>query len=122
MKLPSKEQAQELLEEHVNDDYQKHHAKMVALALEAYAEKYSEDRELWFITGLLHDLDYFKHPHKHPAESLKWFKQWEYPEELIHAVEAHAIGYNGFATEPKSKLAAALIACDEMSGLLHAYS
>lgn len=120
MALPSRVEALELLKEKVKDDYQRHHSEMVAKAMEAYAEKFGEDKELWYITGLLHDLDYYEFPDEHPAKSLEWFRELDYPEELIHAVEAHAFMRTG--TEPETKLAAALIACDEMSGLLYAYS
>ncbi|MEI8062288.1 MAG: HD domain-containing protein [bacterium] len=121
MNIPTKEEAQMLLEKHVKDEYQKYHAKMVAVAMEGYAELFNEDKNLWYTTGLLHDLDFEEHPHTHPAESLKWFKEWNYPEELIHAVEAHAYSYNGFTTMPSTKLASALMACDELCGIFYAY-
>ncbi|MEK7479134.1 MAG: HD domain-containing protein [Patescibacteria group bacterium] len=94
---------------------------MVAVAMEGYARLYGEDADLWYLTGLLHDLDFGKHPETHPAESLRWFREWGYPEKLIHAVEAHAYGYNGFSTLPDTKLAAALMACDEIAGIFYAY-
>ena len=119
--LPTKEEARELLEKHVKDEYQRHHAEMVGKAMEGYAEMFGGDPHLWYLTGLLHDIDYEMHPDLHPGESLKWFKEWEYPEELIHAVEAHAFGYNGFTTMPATKMAAALMACDEISGIFYAY-
>jgi predicted hydrolase (HD superfamily) len=80
-----------------------------------------EDPHLWYVTGLLHDLDFEAHPETHPAPSLQWFKDWGYPDTLIHAVEAHAYGYHGFKTLPQTKLAAALLACDEISGIFYAY-
>lgn len=40
---------------------------------------------------------------------------------MIHAVEAHAHGYHGFTTLPQTKLAAALVACDELTGIFYAY-
>lgn len=123
MSLPIREEAQQLLEQHVKDEYQLLHSKMVALAMEAYAGIYNEDKAKWYITGLLHDLDYFEYPSEHPKKELDWFRDWEYPEDVIHAVRAHAMDYNGLEKiEPDNKLAAALIACDELSGLLHAYS
>jgi len=94
---------------------------MVATAMEGYAKVFNADSDLWYITGLLHDLDFEEHPDTHPAQSLKWFKEWGYGEELIHAVEAHAYGYNGFSTLPQTKLASALMACDEISGIFYAY-
>src|SRR3989338_3417917 len=121
MTLPTKEEAQKLLEAHVQDEYQRYHAKMVGTAMEGYARKFNEDPLLWYLAGLLHDIDFEEHPDKHPGESLKWFKEWGYPEELIHAVEAHAYGYNGFTTMPQTKLAACLMACDELCGIFYAY-
>jgi len=121
MPLPSRDEAQRLLESFVQDPYQLYHARMVGTAMEGYGEKFGEDADLWYLTGLLHDIDFEKHPAEHPGESLKWFKDWQYPEELIHAVEAHAYGYNNFSTEPQTRLAAALLACDELCGLFYAY-
>ena len=121
MNLPTIDDAKALLEKHVKNDYQRFHALMVATAMEGYAELYGEDKLLWYLTGYLHDLDYDEYPETHPAKSLEWFKEWGYPEDFIHAVEAHALGYNGFTTEPNSRLAAALIACDEISGIFYAY-
>lgn len=121
MPLPTREEGQSLLESHVQDDYQRHHALMTASAMAGYAKKLNEDEELWYLTGLLHDIDFEEFPAEHPGKSLIWFKEWDYPEELIHAIEAHAYGYNGFTTLPQTKLAAALMACDEMSGIFYAY-
>lgn len=121
MGLPTRAAAATLLEKHVKNDYQRYHALMVGTAMEGYAQKYGEDEDLWFLTGYLHDLDYDEYPELHPAESLKWFAEWGYPESLIHAVEAHAYGYNGFETMPQTPLASALIACDEISGIFYAY-
>lgn len=121
MSLPTREEAQTLLEQHVTDDYQRYHALMVATAMVGYAKLWDEHEDLWYITGLLHDIDFEKHPDTHPKESLCWFDEWNYPEELIHAVEAHANGYNGFTTEAETQLAACLVACDEISGIFYAY-
>ncbi len=121
MNLPDRPSAHRILQEYVHDDYQRHHALMVATALEGYANAYREDADLWYITGLLHDLDFERHPATHPYESLGWFRTWDYPDDLVHAVEAHAYGYNGYATLPRTKLAAALIACDEICGIFYAY-
>lgn len=121
MVLPTRDEAKTLLEQHVKDEYQRHHAQMVGEAMTGYGKFYGEDEHLWFLTGYFHDIDFEEHPDKHPGESLKWFKEWGYPEELVHAVEAHAYGYNGFTTLPQTKLAAALMACDELAGIFYAY-
>jgi len=121
MPLPSRDAATELLHQHVSDPYQRTHALMVATALEGYAVHLNEPVNLWFITGLLHDLDFERHPDAHPGPSLQWFRDRDYPPELLHAVEAHAYGYNQFKTLPQTKLAAALLATDELCGLFYAY-
>lgn len=121
MNLPIREEAHNILEKHVKDEYQRYHALMVATAMEGYAKLFNEGEDLWYVTGLLHDLDFEEYPDVHPAQSLSWFKGWNYPEELIHAVEAHAYGYNNFDVLPQTKLAAALTACDEISGIFYAY-
>lgn len=121
MSLPDRAAATALLHQHVQDPYQRTHAAMVATALEGYAAHLNEPVNLWFVTGLLHDLDFEEHPAAHPGPSLQWFKDWSYPPDLIHAVEAHAYGYNDFKTLPQTKLAAALLATDELCGLFYAY-
>ena len=121
MTLPTRHDAHALLKEYVSDTYQQFHAQMVASAMHGYADLYDKDTELWYITGLLHDLDYEHYPNEHPAHELMWFRQWGYPEEMIHAIEAHAYGHNGFTTLPQSTLAAALLASDEITGIFYAY-
>ncbi|MCH8519827.1 MAG: HD domain-containing protein [Nanoarchaeota archaeon] len=122
--IKTKEDAQRLLEQYVEDDYQKLHAQMVACALEGYAIKNNKSEDevfLYWLTGYLHDIDFYKFPTSHPKESLQWFKDWGLSDELIHAIEAHALGFNGFTTEPETDLAKLLIACDEICGIFYAY-
>jgi predicted hydrolase (HD superfamily) len=121
MPIPSKSDSQRLLEQYVHDEYQRYHALMVGTAMEGYSHRFQGDPDLWFVTGYLHDIDFDEHPDTHPTESLRWFAQWGYPDELIHAVEAHAYGYHGYTTLPQTKLAAALLATDEISGIFYAY-
>jgi len=121
MILPTKDEARALLSQHVQDTYQRFHAEMVAVAMEGYATKLGENEQLWWLTGYLHDIDYDEFPALHPGPSLEWFKEWDYPKELIQAVEAHANGFNGFTTPPVSLLDKALIACDEICGIFYAY-
>lgn len=94
---------------------------MVATAVAGYARDRGEDETLWWLTGYFHDIDYDQHPSEHPGPSLEWFKEWGYPEALIHAVEAHADGFNGFTTVPATDLAKVLVACDEICGIFYAY-
>jgi len=118
--LISRDEALELLNNHVADEYQLMHSKMVAQVLEKYAEEFGADKELWYLTGLLHDLDYYEYPEQHPEVAIKWFEERNFPKDLIHAVLAHA--HSKTNEEPKTKLASCLLATDELCGFIWAYS
>ncbi len=123
MPLPSREEAYALLTEWVESESLRRHMLAVEAAMRAYARHYGEDEELWGITGLLHDLDYERFSdmedldNGHPRTELRYFRKWGYPAELIHAVEAHAT-FLGVPCE--SLLDKALLACDELTGLIQA--
>lgn len=121
MSLPSRDEAYALLCEWVESESLRRHMLAVEAAMRGYAAYYGEDEELWGITGLLHDLDYERFPdmddteNGHPRTELRLFRERNYPPELIHAVEAHAT-FLGVPCE--SRLDKALLACDELTGLI----
>ena len=86
----------------------------------AYARKYGEDEELWAATGILHDLDYEKHPDLetgHPRIALELFREKDYPPELIDAVAGHA---ELMKVPRETRMAKTLYAVDELSGFVAA--
>jgi putative nucleotidyltransferase with HDIG domain len=98
------------------------HVLGVEAAMVAYAREYGEDEELWAATGILHDLDYEKHPDMdrddgHPRTALKVLREKGYPEELVDAVAGHAEFLNVPRTTP---LAKTLFGVDELSGFVAA--
>ncbi|KUK79773.1 MAG: Lysyl-tRNA synthetase [Microgenomates bacterium 39_7] len=117
--LPSREKSQELLSEYIKNEALQEHCRLVAKVMEAYAAKFGEDSELWYQTGLLHDLDWEMYPDEHPNVAVNDLLS-DYPEELLQAVKAHATFRTGF--HPSSRLDKYLFACDELVGFLHAYS
>ena len=123
MTLPTREEALALLHDWVESESLRRHMYAVEAAMRAYARHYGEDEELWGLTGLLHDLDYERFSdmddveNGHPRTELRLFAEQEYPPALIQAVRAHApfLGY------PRvSQLDKALLACDELTGLIQA--
>ena len=48
MDLPTREESQTLLEKYIENPALRHHCEMVAAAMEAYAQKFNEDAELWY--------------------------------------------------------------------------
>ena len=69
--------------------------------------------------GLLHDMDYERHPtmEEHPFKGVAYLREQGWPEEVLHAILAHA-DYSG--VKPETHLDKALFACDELSGFLTA--
>ena len=125
MPLPSRDTALALLYEWVESESLRRHCLSVEAAMRGYSQYYGEDEDLWGITGLLHDLDYEKHPdmddqeNGHPRTELRLFQELDYPPEMIHAVEGHATFLN---VPRESRLDKALMACDEITGLILACS
>jgi putative nucleotidyltransferase with HDIG domain len=116
----SREEAWNLLTEWVESPSLRRHCMAVETAMRAYADKHGEDVELWGATGLLHDMDYEKHPDMdkpdgHPRTALRVFEERGFPPELIRGVASHA----DFMDVPReSPMEKTLAAVDELSGFL----
>jgi predicted hydrolase (HD superfamily) len=106
------------------------HGMAVSVCTEAYGameaarlglsgEAAHEFVETYACAGLLHDMDYERHPslEDHPFVGVARLRELGWPEVVIHAVLAHA-DYSGVARE--SHLDKALFACDELAGFLTA--
>lgn len=117
MPLPTRDEAYALLCEHTENPNLIKHMLAVEACLRAYAEKKGADQDLWGVTGLLHDFDYEKHPtpEEHPMVGIGILTEKGYPEEVLHAIKAHA-PYLGVPRE--SDLDKTLFACDELSGFI----
>jgi len=121
MPLPTRDEAWTLVQEWISNAGLRKHVLSVEAAMRAYARKYGEDEALWGVTGLVHDMDYERYPdmndevNGHPRTELRLFAEWGWPEELIHAVAAHA---EHLGVEPQTLMARALRACDEITGLI----
>ncbi|PIN92842.1 HAD family hydrolase [Candidatus Pacearchaeota archaeon CG10_big_fil_rev_8_21_14_0_10_31_24] len=115
--MKTRQEAIDLLNEYITSESLKRHCYSVAYSMEEYAEKFKEDKDLWFITGLLHDFDYEKFPTipEHVTEGVKILKEINCPEEIIEAIQGHA-DYTGI---PRNTLMAkTLFAVDELSGFV----
>jgi putative nucleotidyltransferase with HDIG domain len=117
---PSRDEAWELFCEWTESDSLRKHVLGVEAAMRAYAREYGEEEELWAATGILHDLDYERHPDPdtgHPRVALALFEERGYPQELIDAVAGHAT-YLGVPRQ--SRMAKTLYAVDELTGFITA--
>ena len=116
--MPDRNDAVALLEEWVENEGLRRHMYGVEAAVRFYARKMGADEDVWGMAGLLHDLDWEKHPDDHPLKGVERLKEDGYPEEVIHAVLAHRPDFTG--VEPDTDLDRVLFACDELSGMVYA--
>jgi putative nucleotidyltransferase with HDIG domain len=116
--MPDRTDAVALLEEWVENEGLRKHMYAVEAAVRHYARMRGEDEELWGLAGLLHDLDWEKHPENHPLTAVDHLREAGYPEDVLHAILAHRSDFTG--VEPTSELDKVLVACDELSGLVYA--
>jgi putative nucleotidyltransferase with HDIG domain len=113
----NREESWELLCEWTESDSLRKHMLAVEAGMRAYARKFGEDEEKWGITGLLHDMDYEKHPSpdEHPMVGVTELERRGYPEDVLHAIKGHA----DYLDVPRDTLMAkTLYAVDELSGFI----
>jgi putative nucleotidyltransferase with HDIG domain len=116
--MPTREESLRLLEQWVENEGLRNHMKCVEAAVRAYARELGADEEEWGLAGLLHDLDWEKHPDEHPLRAVEELRSRGYPESVLHAILAHRHDFTGVG--PESQLDRVLLACDEITGLVTA--
>ena len=123
-------QALATLQEWTTGESLRKHGIAVSVCVEAYGRMEAERLglrgaeaaefvEMYASAGLLHDMDYEKHPtrEEHPFVGVKYLREQGWPDSVLHAILAHA-DYSGVPRE--SHLDKALFACDELAGFLTA--
>ncbi len=113
----NREAAYDLMREWTEGDSLRKHMLAVEAAMRAYAKKFGEDEEKWAVTGLLHDMDYEKHPtpDEHPMVGVRELERRGYPEDVLHAIKGHA----DYLDVPRDTLMSrTLYAVDELSGFV----
>src|SRR5216683_1579777 len=125
-----RESALALLREWTASESLRKHGMAVSVCTEAYGRLEAERLglsgaeaesfvETYACAGLLHDMDYERHPslEEHPFVGVAHLRELGWPEEMLRAILAHA-DYSGVGRE--SHLDRALFACDELAGFLTA--
>lgn len=107
--------ALELLHEFTDSENLRKHGYAVEACMRQYADKFDEDVERWGIVGLLHDMDYEKHPDKdeHPYVGVDILRERGYPEDVTRAILSHA-DHTGVSRE--TLMEKTLYAVDELAG------
>ena len=115
------ERARALLHEWVESDSLRKHCEAVSASMRHFARIQGADEDLWGAVGLLHDLDYERHPNLelsetgHPFVAVRYLREQGWGEEVARAILSHA-DYSG--VEPASPMEKTLRAVDELSGFV----
>ena len=94
------------------------HMESVAACMRAYARTGAPgDADRWFIAGLLHDMDYERHPtpQEHPSVGVAHLKSIGVDEEICDAIMGHTDHTGATRTTPMAKT---LFAVDELAGFI----
>jgi putative nucleotidyltransferase with HDIG domain len=118
------DRALEILHEWVQSDSLRRHCYAVADSMKYSAQRSDADADLWEAVGLLHDMDYERHPNQeqsptegHPFVGVAWLGEQGWSEEVCRAILSHA-DYAGVTR--KTPLERTLYAVDELSGFVMA--
>jgi putative nucleotidyltransferase with HDIG domain len=113
-----------LLHEWIQSDSLRRHCYAVGDSMRYFAQQRGEDVDLWEAVGLLHDMDYERHPNLersptegHPFVGVAALRQQGWSEEVCRAILSHA-DYSGVTRE--TPLEKTLYAVDELSGFVMA--
>lgn len=115
-------EALSILHEWVQSESLRKHCYAVADSLKHFAQLRGADADLWEAVGLLHDMDYERHPNQersategHPFVGVSWLREHGWSEEICHAILSHA-DYANVTRE--TALEKTLYAVDELSGFV----
>ncbi len=115
--IPTRQEAYELLCKYNTNESLIKHALAVEAVMRYMARKNGEDEEKWGVIGLVHDLDYERHPDEHCRKTPEFLREAGWPEEYIRAVVSHGWGLCS-DVKPVSVLEKTLYAVDELTGLV----
>jgi len=115
----TRDEAFQLMTEWTESESLRNHMLAVEAAMLFYADKFGEDREKWAVVGLLHDMDYEKHPtpEEHPFVAVAHLEKIGVSSEITRAILAHA-SYSGVKAE--SLMEKTILAVDELCGFITA--
>jgi putative nucleotidyltransferase with HDIG domain len=114
----NREDAWDIVQKHVEAEGLRRHMLSVEAAMRQYAGKLGEDPDLWGLAGLLHDYDWEIHPtlEQHPKEGISLLREAGCPDTVLQAILSHNTA--GTGVERSRPIDYALLACDEITGLL----
>jgi len=115
-------QALNILHDWVQSESLRKHCYAVADSMKHFAQLRGEGADLWEAVGLLHDMDYERHPNLehsptegHPSVGVAWLREKGWGGEVCRAILSHA-DYSGVSRE--TPLEKTIYAVDELSSFI----
>src|SRR5215472_4778925 len=122
MSEPLAARAQAILHDWVQSESLRKHCYAVADSMKHFAQLRGADADLWEAVGLLHDMDYERHPNLeqsptegHPFVGVAWLRENGWSEEVCRAILSHADYAN---VSRDTLLEKTLYAVDELSSFI----
>jgi putative nucleotidyltransferase with HDIG domain len=114
--------ALDILRDWVKSESLRKHCYAVADSMKRFAQLRGEDADLWEAVGLLHDMDYERHPNLersptegHPFVGVAWLRENGWSEDVCRAILSHA-DYAKVSRE--TAMEKTLYAVDELSSFI----
>lgn len=114
--------ALDILRDWVKSESLRKHSYAVADSTKHFAQLRGENADLWEAVGLLHDMDYERHPNLecsstegHPFVGVAWLRENGWSDEVCRAILSHAEYANVSRETPLEKT---LYAVDELSSFI----
>ena len=120
----SRDQALQLVNDHIANKNLVKHCIAVEGAMRALAEHFGENPDEWGLAGLLHDADWeatgTEDMNAHTLKTIEWIEAaGDTTPEIKRAILAHNFAVNG-EPMPQSTMEWSLCCCDELTGLITA--
>jgi len=113
-----REAAWQIVTQHVQAAGLRRHMIAVEAAMRGYAQRLGEDPVAWGLAGLLHDFDWEIHPtlEDHPRLGAAILRREGVEDSVVQAILSH--NTEGTGVERQRPIDYALLACDEITGLV----
>jgi predicted hydrolase (HD superfamily) len=104
-----------------SEAFHRQHAETVSKVMRWFAEDqgFAEESDYWAVVGLLHDIDFERHPGEHCRKAPEILRANNVGEDVIRAVVSHGYGIT-VDVKPEHQMEKILYAADELTGLIWA--
>ncbi len=108
----------QLVQEFVGNTGLRRHMLATEAAMRWYANRLGQNKDCWGVVGLIHDFDWEIHPQlpDHPVKGADILRQRGIDEQIVRTILSHYT--KGTGVERTEPIDFALLACDEITGLI----